>query len=132
MPMDLIVINARVETMDSAGSVFEAVGVKDGRLVALGANSDVLAGRTSGTTVIDAAGRAVLPGFIEPHNHMVGFGTSLLEVDVRTPPNRNIGDIVERLRERAAVTPLGDWGARTRLRRHRPRGHAASQPQRPG
>ena len=107
--MDLIVINGRVETMDAAGSVFEAVGVKDGRLVALGANSDVLAGRTSGTTVIDAAGRAVLPGFIEPHNHMVGFGTSLLEVDVRTPPNRNIGDIVERLRERAAVTPLGDW-----------------------
>ena len=40
---------------------------------------------------------------------MVGFGTSLLEVDVKTPPNRNIRDIVERLRERAAVTPLGDW-----------------------
>ena len=40
---------------------------------------------------------------------MVGFGTSLLEVDVKTPPNRNIRDIVDRLRERAAITPLGDW-----------------------
>ncbi len=107
--MDLIVINGRVETMDAAGSVFEAVGVKDGKIVALGTSSDVLAERAPSTTVIDAAGRAVLPGFIEPHNHMVGFGTSLLEVDVKTPPNRNIRDIVERLRERAAATPLGDW-----------------------
>ena len=74
--MDLIVINGRVETMDAAGNVFEAVGIRDGKLVALGTSSDVLAERTPTTTVIDAAGRAVLPGFIEPHNHMVGFGVS--------------------------------------------------------
>ena len=107
--MDLIVINGRIETMDSEGTVVQAVGVRDGKIAALGDNQDVLAERGSSTTVIDAAGRTVLPGFIEPHNHMVSFGTSLLEVDVRTPPNRNIRDIVERLRERAAVTPLGEW-----------------------
>ena len=55
------------------------------------------------------SGRTVLPGFIEPHNHMVGYSTNLLEVDVRTPPNRNIGDIVDRLRERASSTPPGEW-----------------------
>ena len=59
--MDLIVINGRVETMDAAGNVFEAAGVRNGRLAALGANADVLAERTPSTTVIDAAGRAVLP-----------------------------------------------------------------------
>ncbi len=107
--MDLIVINGRIETMDASGTVVQAVGVRDGKIAVLGANQDVLAERWSGTTVIDAAGRTVLPGFIEPHNHMVSFGTSLLEVDVRTPLNRSIRDIVERLRERAAVTPLGEW-----------------------
>ena len=107
--MDLIVINGRVETMDANNSVVEAVGIRNGRIAVLGTNDDVMAERHSGTTVIDAKGKAVLPGFIEPHNHMVGYSTNLLEVDVRTPPNRNINDIVDRLRERASITPPGDW-----------------------
>ena len=107
--MDLIVINGRVETMDASNSVGEAVGIRNGRIAVLGTNDDVMAERHSGTTVIDAKGKAVLPGFIEPHNHMVGYSTNLLEVDVRTPPNRNINDIVDRLRERASITPPGDW-----------------------
>ena len=107
--MDLIVINARVETMDANNSVVQAVGIRNGRIAVLGTNDDVIAERHGGTTVIDAKGKAVLPGFIEPHNHMVGYSTNLLEVDVRTPPNRNISDIVDRLRERASITPPGDW-----------------------
>ena len=107
--MDLIVINGRVETMDANNSVVQAVGIRNGRIAVLGTNADVMAERHGGTTVIDAMGKAVLPGFIEPHNHMVGYSTNLLEVDVRTPPNRNIGDIVNQLRERASITPPGDW-----------------------
>ena len=107
--MDLIVINARVETMDANNSVVQAVGIRNGRIAVLGTNDDVIAERHGGTTVIDAKGKAVLPGFIEPHNHMVGYSTNLLEVDVRTPPNRNISDIVDRLREHASITPPGDW-----------------------
>ena len=107
--MDLIVVNGRVETMDSRDSVVQAVGIRNGRIAALGTNDEVSAYKHSRTTVIDAQGKTVLPGFIEPHNHMVGYSTDLLEVDVRTPPNRNIGDIVELLRERAYITPPGDW-----------------------
>ncbi|MXX53972.1 MAG: amidohydrolase, partial [Dehalococcoidia bacterium] len=107
--MDLIVVNGRVETMDLRDSVVQAVGIRDGRIAALGTNEEVSAYKHSRTTVIDAQGKTVLPGFIEPHNHMVGYSTDLLEVDVRTPPNRNIGDIVELLRERAYITPPGDW-----------------------
>ena len=107
--MDLIVINGRVETMDANNNVVQAVGIRNGRIAVLGTNDDVMAERHGGTTVIDAKGKAVLPGFIEPHNHMVGYSTNLLEVDVRTPPNRNINDIVDRLRERASITPPGDW-----------------------
>lgn len=107
--MDLIVINGRVETMDLRDSVVQAVGIRDGRIAALGTNEEVWAYKHSRTTIIDAQGKTVLPGFIEPHNHMVGYSADLLEVDVRTPPNRNIGDIVELLRERAYITPPGDW-----------------------
>ncbi|MCH7745923.1 MAG: hypothetical protein IIC84_07620, partial [Chloroflexi bacterium] len=36
--MDLIVINGRIETMDSEGTVVQAVGVRDGKIAALGDN----------------------------------------------------------------------------------------------
>lgn len=106
---DLVVTNARVVTLDPRGTVAEALAVRDGRIAAVGARHEVdpLAG--PGTTVLDVGGRTVLPGFIEPHNHMVMAATALLGVDVRTPPCRTIADIVERLRERARATPPGEW-----------------------
>jgi predicted amidohydrolase YtcJ len=107
--VNLVVTNANVVTMDAAATRARAIAIEHGRIAAVGADSDVRAWRTRGVRVIDARGRTVLPGFIEPHNHMVGYATALLGVDVRTPPNRTIDDIVERLRERARQTPPGQW-----------------------
>lgn len=107
--MNLIVTNANIVTMDAAGTRARAIVIENGRIAGIGAESDVQAWRARGMPVIDAGGRTVLPGFIEPHNHMVGYATALLGVDARTPPNRTIDDIVERLRGRARETPPGDW-----------------------
>ena len=112
--MDLVVVNALISTMDAANPIAEALAVRDGVIAAVGSNADASAFRDSRTTLIDAAGRRVLPGFIEPHNHMVSFAGSTLEVDARTPPNRSIEDIVDRLRERANATPPGNWVRGTR------------------
>ena len=107
--MDVIVINGRVETMDPRNPIVEAVGIRDGVIVALGSNAEVIADKPAGLKTVDAAGRTVVPGFIEPHNHMLMYGLSLLSVDARTPPNRSVDDIVDRLRERAHSTPAGGW-----------------------
>jgi len=107
--MDLVVTNARVVTMNAAGTVAEAVAIRHGSIVAVGSNTQILALQEPKTLRLDAGGRTVLPGFIEPHNHLVGFGTALLGVNVRTPPNRSLHDIVARLRQRAAQTPPGEW-----------------------
>lgn len=107
--MDTIITHARVVTLDPAGTVAEAVAIDDEKIVAIGTNEDILALKDPKTRHLYAHGLTVLPGFIEPHNHMVGFGTSLLGVDVRTPPNRNLGDILERIRQRAVATPPGQW-----------------------
>ena len=107
--MDLIVTHARVHTLDAADTVAEAIAIRDEQIVAIGSNDDILALKTPKAQHLHAQGLTVLPGFIEPHNHMVGFGTALLGVEVRTPPNRNIGDIIDRLRQRAAQTPPGQW-----------------------
>ena len=107
--MDLLVTNANVLTMNGDGAPASAVAIRAGKIVAVGGDRAVLAFRQPGTRVIDAGGRTVLPGFIEPHNHMVGYGTALIGVDARTPPNETIADIVTRLRQAAATLPPHRW-----------------------
>ncbi|MGQ4809388.1 N-substituted formamide deformylase [Candidatus Entotheonellaceae bacterium PAL068K] len=107
--MDLIVTDAKVVTMDANDTKAQALAIQDGKIVAVGCNDDIMPLRGPKTPHLHARGATVLPGFIEPHNHMVGFGTALLGVDVCTPPNRTMHDIVERLRQRAVQTPPGQW-----------------------
>jgi predicted amidohydrolase YtcJ len=95
--------------MKPDGTTADALAIRDGKIVAIGKNDEITTYRQPDTMVIDAEGRKILPGFIEPHNHLISFGTSLLAVDVRTPPNRTIADIVDRLRQRVLETPEGEW-----------------------
>lgn len=71
--MDLLIENGTVLTMNDARDVIEngAVAVEDGRIRAVGPTPDVhdQVGRDADRT-IDAAGRAVLPGFVSAHSHV--------------------------------------------------------------
>jgi len=69
---DLIVINAKVYTMDTQAPRAEAFAVTAGRFTAVGATGDIrgLAGQR--TEVFDAKGMTVVPGFIDCHNHARG------------------------------------------------------------
>ena len=62
---DLVVVNARVYTMEAAQPRAEGFAVSGGRVAAVGESSQVrsLAGRR--TRVIDAKGMTVLPGKID-------------------------------------------------------------------
>jgi predicted amidohydrolase YtcJ len=78
---DLIVHNGKIYTVDSSFSIAEAMAVKDGKIIAVGKNSDLLRGY-SAANVIDAGGKAVYPGFIDAHAHFVGYGRSLFDVNL--------------------------------------------------
>ena len=69
---DLILVNARVYTVDSANPRAEAFAVKDGRFVAVGSTADVSNLATARTQVIDASQMTVTPGFIDTHCHPSG------------------------------------------------------------
>jgi len=58
---DLVVINARVFTVDQAMPRAEAFAVKDGRFLAVGSTSDIRNLASTRTRVIDAAGQTVTP-----------------------------------------------------------------------
>ena len=79
--VDTIIHHATVYTVDSSFSLAEAIAVKDGLIVAVGKNDEILAKYTSAES-IDAKGAAVYPGFIDAHAHFVGYGSSLFQVDL--------------------------------------------------
>jgi len=108
---DLLVVNAKVYTMDPRAPRAEAFAVAGGRFMAVGSTADVksLAGRN--TQTFDAKGMTVVPGFIDCHNH-AGGETLLNEVLVGNPFEVefvSIRSIIGKLRERAATAPSGEW-----------------------
>jgi predicted amidohydrolase YtcJ len=66
-----VITGGKVITMDPASPQAQAVAVRDGRILAVGREPDVLAAAGPGAAVVDAGGRSVLPGFIDPHNHLL-------------------------------------------------------------
>ena len=108
---DLIVINAKVFTVDDRQPRAEAFAIKNGRFTAVGTTADIrsLAGRN--TQTIDARQMTVVPGFIDCHNH-AGGNTLLYDVLVGNPFEVefvSINSIIEKLKARAQQTPPGQW-----------------------
>ena len=73
-PPEVIYHNGMVLTMDAGQPRAEAIAVRNGRILAVGAENRVLALRKSQTRVVDLRGRTVMPGFIDSHAHWIGDG----------------------------------------------------------
>ena len=65
----VVLINAKVLTMDDVLNEASCVSFKDGRIVAVGDEKSVRETSDPDAEVIDCDGRTILPGFIEPHFH---------------------------------------------------------------
>jgi predicted amidohydrolase YtcJ len=104
---DLIIINARVRTMDKVQPVAEAVAVLGNRIIAVGSTDEVRKLSAKNTRVIDANGQLVLPGFNDAHVHFMSGGFQLSSVDLRdtTTPQ----EFAERIRAFAEKLPKGRW-----------------------
>lgn len=79
--IDTIVHHAVIYTVDEKFSIAEAMAIKDGKIVAIGTNADIL-GKYNARETIDANEQAVYPGFIDAHAHFLGYGKGLFEVNL--------------------------------------------------
>lgn len=107
---DMIFKNGVVVTVDSANSLCEAVAVKGNRIVYVGDNAGVEMWLGPDTSVIDLAGRALLPGFIDSHMHlgMTGQNAAVI-IDCNSNKVTSISQIQQKIREAAAKAPKGAW-----------------------
>jgi len=76
---DLIVKNTTIYSMDEQNAIFEALVIKDGKILDLGTNEDIN-NKYVAKNSIDANGKTIFPGFIDAHCHFIGYGLSLQNV----------------------------------------------------
>ena len=80
MSATLLIVNARVLTMDPEAPETDAVALSGDRIAALGADAEAMAGPECQR--IDAKGATVLPGFIESHLHLFMGGSELAHLQL--------------------------------------------------
>jgi len=79
--VDLIVYNANIYTVDSAFSVKQSMAIKEGRIVATGTNEEIKI-KYNSSTLLNADGKTIMPGFIDAHCHFLGYGMGLQRADL--------------------------------------------------
>jgi predicted amidohydrolase YtcJ len=79
--VDYVIHNARVHVMDDKSSIFEAIAFKDGKIVEVGAERQIL-NRYSADEYIDAQKKDVYPGFTDAHGHIMSYAKQSLSVNL--------------------------------------------------
>jgi predicted amidohydrolase YtcJ len=104
---DLILINGRVYTVDDSRPMVSAFAVRDGRIVFAGSDREarMLAGPR--TRVIDAHGRAVIPGMVDAHAHLLSLGEFLRNVQL--DGSKTYDEVIARVVDRAKTAKPGEW-----------------------
>jgi len=105
--VDLIVINAKVLTVDARNTQAEAVAIRGNTFAAVGTTAAIRKLAGPNTRVIDAGGRTVVPGFIESHVHATGVARS--EVSQPFIQLNSIQEIKDWVRARAKEAGPGSW-----------------------
>jgi predicted amidohydrolase YtcJ len=78
VPADLVYRNGFVYTVDAGDSVHQALAVRAGRIVYVGADAGARALTGKATRVIDLHGRMLMPGLVDAHMHPQSGGSRLL------------------------------------------------------
>ncbi len=113
---DLVLLGARVHTLEPTRPSAEAIAVRGDRILKLGTRDEVKKLVQEGRTrVIELEGRLVLPGFIDNHTHFAQagrllLGLNLLEVDEPVGFRRHVSEAAQRLPQGAWLRG-GDGGA---------------------
>src|SRR6218665_956107 len=99
---DLLLHHARIYSVDSAFTVYEAMAVKDGKIQDLGSSEELLKKYDAAETV-DAKGKFIFPGFIDAHCHFVGYGLGLRQANLTG--TRSFKEVLQRVSAFAGKNP---------------------------
>jgi predicted amidohydrolase YtcJ len=74
---DLIIHNANIHTIDEKMSIHEAIAIKDGKILEIGPERQIL-NKYSSDEAINAQGKDIYPGFTDAHTHVFSLAEQKL------------------------------------------------------
>src|SRR3954470_3903092 len=104
---DLVVVNAKVWTVNPKQPEAQALAVWNERVILVGSDADVRKLVGPKTKVLDLHGQRVVPGFYDSHVHLLGSGERLAEVALKDCPDE--AEFGRRLREFDRKLPRERW-----------------------
>ena len=96
---DIVLLNGRILAGEGSPT---ALAVAGGRVLAVGRDAEIRRLATKHTTILDCAGRAVIPGIVDAHCHLLASAAASLRVDCRPAATGDVDAIVDALRRAAA------------------------------
>lgn len=108
---DLLLVNANVITMNPAFPRARVIRIRGGQIASVSAEETPSPWKcpSSKTEVIDCQGKTVVPGFIDPHCHLVSYARSFVTLDLGPHNVSSISDIQNLVRKAAQQLPPGTW-----------------------
>jgi len=105
---DLILTNGKIITVDERFTIAQAVAIRSNRFTAVGTTQQITALAGPSTRRIDLHGRAVVPGFIDNHMHLLRAAATWTK-EVRFDGIYSRKQAIEKLRARIKAAGAGEW-----------------------
>ena len=107
-PADIILTQGKIISADAQDKIYQAMAVRDGKIIALGKSKEMQAWKGSQTQVINLKGKAVIPGLIDSHMHAIRAALSY-STEVHWFGLNSIEAALDKLKQAAARAKPGEW-----------------------
>ncbi len=108
--VDTIFFGGDILTVNDKQPTAEAVAVAEGKIIFVGDKAGAMALKTDKTALVDLKGKTLLPGFIDPHTHIMLEAFFTVSPDISPFDNPTIADVVKVLTEASKKGPVLAFG----------------------
>jgi len=106
--VDTVLTNGKIITVDDRFSIAQAVAIRGDRFVAVGSNQDITRLAGPNTRRIDLGGKAVIPGLIDAHAHLMRAAETWA-IEVRLDGVESRRQALDLVRAKATALGPGQW-----------------------
>ncbi len=106
-PADMVILSAKIVTVDEEFSIHEAVAIKDSQFIAIGSNSKIEKYIGPYTKTMEMDGAMVLPGLIDAHAHLHSLGDKLASLNISDCTS--FAKVVSTVEGKVQTVKQGEW-----------------------